>query len=108
MQELELPAAQLCPVAQVQIFRQCIVRPSAGVEDAGGPPDTGRTVEIHEEARRAARGLLHDEMSVQPDRLQAREQRIVGVQMTPARLYHADSRMGKKWQGARQEIARRN
>ena len=50
--EHEPPAAQLRPVAQVEILGQRVVLPAAGVVDGGAPPDAGGAVEVEEASRR--------------------------------------------------------
>jgi hypothetical protein len=48
LDEDELPAAQLCAVAEVEVLGERVVLPPAAVGDRGAPPDTGRAVEVEE------------------------------------------------------------
>src|SRR5258707_14722046 len=47
-------------------------------------------------------------MSIQKDRLRAREQRIAAVQMTPPRLNHSNFWIGKEMDGAFEQVFFRN
>ena len=51
VQVLELPSAQLGPVAEVEILGERVRLPVARVLDARLPPDARRAVEVDEEAR---------------------------------------------------------
>ena len=108
-QEHEPPAAQLRAVAEVEILGQRVVLPAAGVGDRFAPPDAGRAVEIEEAAGAVAAAVLEHEVRVEQDRLDLGEQRVVLVDVAPARLHHADLRVGREVrQRPRQEILRRN
>ena len=107
-QENKFPARELRAVAQIEIFGQRVVLPASGFLDAGTPPQTGRPVEIKKSPAPAARCLFEQKMTIEEHRLHAGQQRIAAVQMTPARLNHSDFRVGKKMNGAPQQIGRRN
>src|SRR6476659_9704775 len=47
-------------------------------------------------------------MTIQKDRLRAREQRIAAVQMSPPRLNHSDFWIGKEMHGAFEQVFLRN
>ena len=103
-QEHELPAAQLRAVAQIEIFGQRIVLPPAGVADGLAAPHARRAVEIEEASRAVAAAVLEHEVAVEQDRLDLREQRVILVDVPPARLHHADLRVGKVRQQPVQEV----
>ena len=46
-------------------------------------------------------------MAVQQNRFDFGEEVVIAVQVAPARLHHADLRIGEKVDGAREEIGRR-
>ena len=89
-QEHEAPARELRAVTQVEIFGQRVVLPSAGVGDRFTPPDAGGAIEIEEAPGAVAAAVLEHEVRVEQDRLDLREQRVVLVDVAPARLHHAD------------------
>ncbi len=91
----EAPALHLGPVGQIQIFRQRIVLPAAGIVDACATPDSCRTVEIEEATGEVARTVFNDEMSIQKNRLHPCQQGMVSVQMSPAGLHHTDPVLGE-------------
>src|SRR4030095_14798008 len=80
-------------VAQIEILGERIVLPAARVVNRRAPPDAGRAVEIEEQAAAVASAVLEDEMTVQENGLNLRQQRVVFVDMAPARLHHADLRL---------------
>ena len=53
-------------------------------------PDAGGAVEIEKGAAAGARAVLDDEMAVEQNGFDLREQGIVAVEIGPARLHHAD------------------
>ena len=108
-QEEEAPAGQLRAVAEIEILGQRVVLPAAGVGDRLAAPDAGRAVEIEEAAGAIAAAVLEHEVRVEQDRLNLREQRVVLVDVAPARLDHADLRVGREVrQRPLQEISARN
>ena len=106
-QEVELPAAQLRAVAEVEILGQRVVLPAAAVNDRGAAPDARGAVEVEEVARAVAAAVLEDEVRVEQHRLDARQQRVVLVDVAPARLHDRDLRVGEVVHGAQQEIGLR-
>ena len=90
--EDEPPAAQLRAVAEIEILGERVVLPAAGVVDGRPAPDAGRAVEVEEAPAAVAAAVLEDEMAVEQDRLDLREQRVVLVDVPPARLHHPDLR----------------
>src|SRR5580704_1605024 len=67
------PAAQLRPVAQVQVFRERGGAPAARILDRGTPPHAGGAGEVGEVTVRGSDRLLDQEVEVDRKRLQARE-----------------------------------
>ena len=104
-QEDELPAAQLRAIAQVEVFGQRVVLPAAGVADRLAAPHAGRAVEIEEAAGAVAAAVLEHEVAVEQNRLDLREQRVILVDVPPARLHHADLRVGEVRQQPVEEVA---
>ena len=64
--------------------------PAAGRVNRLAPPDAGRAVEIEEAPGAVPAAVLEDEMRVEQDRLNLREERVVLVDVAPARLHHPD------------------
>ncbi len=93
--EDELPAAQLRTVAEVQVLGQGVVLPTARIFDDPATPDAGGAVEVEEAAGAVAPAVLEHEVAVEQNRLDLREQRVILVDVSPARLHHADLRVGK-------------
>src|SRR6185436_19747886 len=89
-QEHEPPAFQLRAVAEIEIFGERIVLPAARVIDRLAPPHAGGAVEIEEAAGAIAAAMLQDEVGVQQNRLNLGQQRVVAIEVTPARLHHPD------------------
>ena len=89
MREIEkFPTAKLCAIGKVGVFGEGVVLPAAGVGDGRAAPDTGRAVEIEEGAAAGARAVLDDEMAVEENGFNFREQRVVAVDIGPTRLDH--------------------
>ena len=105
--EMELPAAQLGAVAEVQVFGQRVVLPAAAVDNRFAAPDPRGAVEVEEVARAVAPAVLQHEVRVEQDRLDLGEQRVVGVDVAPARLHHGDLRIHEVVDGLVQEVGRR-
>ena len=107
-QEHEAPAAQLRAVAEVEVFGQRVVLPAAAVVDGVTPPDAGGAVEVEEAAAAVAAAVLEHEVGVEQDGLDLREQRVVFVQVSPARLHHADLGVGEVVHRRHQEVGLRD
>ena len=90
-QEDEPPAAQLRAVAEVEILGERVVLPAARVGDRRAPPDARGAVEVEEQPGAVAAAMLEHEVAVEQDRLDLREQRVVLVDVPPARLDHRRS-----------------
>ena len=81
-----LPAAKLRAIGKVGIFGERVVLPAAGIVDHGAPPDSRSSVEIEKVAAPRPRAMFDHEMAVEQDALDFSEQRIIRVQIRPARL----------------------
>src|SRR5208282_6050720 len=103
-QEQESPTLDLRPVTQVEIFRERVMRPTARSFDARAPPDAGCSVEIEEPTGTCAGRLLNQEVPVEEHGLNARQQRVALVQMSPTRLDHSDVRVGEKLDGLLEKV----
>ena len=64
--------------------------PATGSINCDAAPDTGSAVKIEEGATTGARAVFNDEMSVEQDRFDLREERVVAIEVCPAGLDHAD------------------
>ncbi len=84
------------------------VLPSTRGVDRVTPPDTRGAVEIEEAAGAVAPAVLEHEVRVEQDRLDLREQRIVLVDVPPARLDHSDLRVAEVRQRLAEEVLRRH
>ena len=78
--------------------------PAAGGCDALLAPDSGGAVKIEKSTGMGARGLFDDKMAVHDDGLEARQERIFFVEMSPAGLNHADAVIGEEMNGVSEEI----
>ena len=107
-QEVELPPAELGAVAEIEILGQRVVLPAAAVLNRRPPPDARGAIEVEEVAGPIPSAVLEHEVRVEQDRLNLREQRVVGVDMAPARLHHGHLRIDEVMDGLVQELARRN
>ena len=103
----EAPAFELRAIAEVGIFGEGIVLPAARVVDHGDAQNAGRAVEVEEVAGARARAVLEDEMAVEQHAFHFGEEVVIAVQVAPARLHHADLRIGEVVNGAREEIGGR-
>jgi hypothetical protein len=102
------PAAQLRPVAQVQILGQGGGAPAARILYRRSPPDSRGAREVGEVTVRRSDRLLHEEVEVDRKRLQPREPRVALVQVTPSCLREADGWIIENPQRAAQEFPRRH
>ena len=103
------PAQELGPVGEVQVFGEGFAAPVPRRLDAGPPPDPRRAVEGEEEPGGVAPVLLHHEMTVQGQGLDAREQGVVFVKVRPAGLHQPGAlaaRGEERRQGAPQPAGR--
>ena len=80
--------------------------PAAAVGDRLGPPDAGRAIEVEEAAGPVAPAVLEHEVGVEQDRLHLGQQRVILVQVRPARLHHRHLRVAEVRHGPLQEVGR--
>ncbi len=106
--EQELPAAQLRAIAQVEVFGQRVVLPAARVADRRAAPHAGRAVEVEEATRPVARAVLEHEVAVEQHRLDFRQERVVLIEMAPARLHERKLRIREVADRPPQEVGRRH
>ena len=66
----ELPAAKLGAIAEIGVFGERVVLPSAGFLDGPAPPDSGRAVEVEKAAGARPRTVLQNEVSVEQNGLE--------------------------------------
>jgi len=100
----EPPASELRAIAEVQVLRQRVVLPPAGILDGRATPDARGAVEIEEPAAAVARRVLDDEVPVEEDGLCLGQVRVLAVEMLPADLHHADPFVSKEVDRAPQEL----
>ena len=70
----KFPARKLGAITKIQVFAQRVSLPASTLFDTRTPPETGGTIEIEKPAAAAARSLLKQQMSIQKNRLHARQQ----------------------------------
>src|SRR5215472_12601150 len=80
----EFPTHQLSAEAEVRILSQRVVLPATAHFDGVSAPDAGGAIEIEEGAGAIAGGLFDDEVAVEHDGLQSRQQVVTAVDMRPA------------------------
>src|SRR5207244_9214865 len=106
--ERETPPAKLRAIAEIEVLGERIVLPPAGIVDRFAATHTGRAVEIEESAGPISAAMLEHEVTVEENRLNLRQERIVLIDVTPARLHHPDSSVAEVRHQTRQKIGRRN
>src|SRR5262249_62161316 len=72
------------------------------------PPDARRPVEVEEPAAPVPTAVLEHEVRVEQDRLDFGEERVVLVDVSPARLDHPDMRIGEMGHERLQKAGRRD
>src|SRR2546423_1158230 len=103
-QENKFPIGELRTVTQVEILGERVVLPPARFIDARPAPEPGGAVEIKEPSAAAARGLFQQKMAIEEHRLDACQQGIAAVQMTPARLDHPYFRIREEMDRLLQQV----
>ena len=91
----KFPSRQLRAITQIEIFAKRVVLPPARFFDAGLAPQPRGAIEIEKPPAAAPGRLLEQKMPVQKHGLHPREQRVTAIQMAPARLDHANFRVGE-------------
>src|SRR5260221_362622 len=81
--------------------------PPAGGFDRLAAPNTPGSVKIKKRPGSVARGMLEEKVTIQKDRLNAGEQRIVRIEEPPSRRDHSDRGIVKTREGIFQESGRR-
>src|SRR5260370_33741861 len=109
LREIEkLPAFELRAVGKIGVFRKGAVLPTAGFFDGLAAPNTCGAVEIEKSAAAGTRTVLDDEVAVEQDGFHLSEERIIAVEVSPARLHHTDlgaaAGIDEIWNGAAEEI----
>ena len=104
----DAPAAQLRPIAEVEILGKRVLLPAAGLLYAGTPPQAGSAVEVEQRAEFVAGPLFDDEVAVNAERLGLSEAGNVGVEMAPAGLDAADRGIVEGGNGSLQKVGRRH
>ena len=100
----ELPAFQLRAIGKVGVFGERVVLPAAGLVDGLTAPHSGGAVEVEEDVAARASRVLENEVAVEQDGFNFGEERVVAVDVRPARLHHADLRIGEVVDHLHQEI----
>src|SRR5208282_4509295 len=88
----EFPTFELRPIGKVGVLGKSVVLPAAGFFDGSTAPDACRAVEVEKGAAAGARTVLDDEVAVEKNGFDLRQERVVAVEVGPAGLYHADLR----------------
>jgi len=102
----ELPALDLCAVAEVEVLGEGILLPPAGIVDGGAAPHASRPVKVHEPPAAVSRGVFDDKVPVEEDRLTAGQDGGVAVQVVPADLHHSDLVIGEVRDDVLEDVAR--
>ena len=82
--------------------------PSAAVFNGLASPHAGRAVEVEKHPAARASAVLQHKVPVEQDGLDFRKKRVVAVQVRPARLHHADFRLGEVMDHAHEPVFRGN
>ncbi len=106
--ENEFPTVQLGAVAQIQVFCERVVLPTASILDARFSPKPGGAVEVEKTAAPAAGSLLQQQVTIQKHCLDTGQKRVAAIEMSPACLNHAYFRVGEKIDGASEQVGSRD
>ena len=106
LQVEKLPSLDLRAIAQVGVFGQGVVLPAAGLFDGADAPHAGGAVEIEEDAGAGAAAVLQHEVAVQQNGLHLGQERVIAVDVGPARLHHADLGIGEVVDHSHQPVGR--
>jgi hypothetical protein len=107
-QKNEFPTDELGAIAQIEIFGERVVLPAAGIDNARFSPEPSRAIEIEKTSAATPGGLFQKQMAVQEHGLNAGEQRVTPIQMSPARLDHPDLGVSEEMDRVPEQIAARN
>src|SRR4051794_33651265 len=81
--------------------------PSTGIFYRLTAPHAGCAIEVKEDMAARASTMLENEMPIEQDGFHIGEERIVAVEMRPARLHHSDFWIGKMMNDAHEPVLRR-
>jgi hypothetical protein len=84
------------------------VLPAAAVGDGLAAPHAGGAVEVEEVAGAGAGAVLQHKVAVEQDGLDLGQHAVVAVEVRPARLHHADLRLGEVVDHLHQPVGRRH
>ncbi len=86
----KFPAAKLRTVGKIGVFGERVVFPATGGFDGRPAPNSGGAVEIEESAAAGTSAVFDDEVAIEQNRFDLREERVVAIEIGPAGLDHAD------------------
>ena len=108
----KLPAFQLRAIREIGVFGERVVLPAAGLVNGFAAPHSGGAVEIEKSAAAGTRAVFDHKMAVEQDGFHLSEQRVIGIEIGPASLHHADARAAagihEIGNGEAQKIGRRH
>ena len=104
----KLPSLELRAIGKIGVFGERVMLPAAGFVNGAAPPHAGRAVEVEENAAARASRVFEHEMAVEQNGFDLGQQRVVAVDVRPARLHHADLGIGEVMDALQQKIGRRN
>ena len=79
LQVLELPALELAAIGKIRVFGESVVLPATGAVDGLSPPHACRAIEIEEDVAARTCAVFEDEMSIEQNSFDIREERIIPV-----------------------------
>ena len=104
---VDFPAAQLSADAEVEVFGEGVGLPPAGIFYGASAPHTCRAIELQQKVAKAAPRLLHAEVDVELQGLQAGDETVVFIEVFPSGLHHADPGVVEVGDGAFQKVGPR-
>ena len=104
----ELPSFELGAIGKIGVFGERVMLPAAGFVDGAAPPHAGGAVEVEENAAARPTRVFQHEMAVEQNGFDLGQQRVVAVDVRPARLHHADLGIGEVMDALHQKVGRRN
>ena len=108
LQVNKLPSFELRAIGKVGVFGERVVLPAAGFVNGASPPHAGGAVEVKENAAARPSRVFQHEMAVEQNGFDLGQQRVVAVDVRPARLHHADLGIGEVMDALHQKVGRRN
>ena len=85
----KFPSLHLCAVTQIQIFSYSVVLPTSRIDYRTLTPDPCCTIKIEESTTPTPRRLFHGMVAIKKKSLNAGQNRILFIDMTPTGLNHA-------------------